>query len=109
MAYVVRQEVEVPVIVPPLANWQPYSDEYGSVEASLIASASHGHLLSKEDNAAVYYLLEEATQSTGYAASIKPFQRQKNGRAAVGKYQVANTSYQQIRRRVAATWYFPTW
>jgi len=36
----------------------------------------------RDDNAKVYYLLEEATRSTGYAASIKPFQRLKNGRGA---------------------------
>ncbi len=90
LAYVLRQEAEGLVVVPPLANGQPYSEEYGSFKAELIARASHGHPLFKEDNAAVYYPLEEATRSTGYAASIKPFQRQKNGRAAwlaiVGQY-----------------------
>jgi hypothetical protein len=30
----------------------------------------------------VYYYIEEATRSTVYAASIKPFQRTKNGRGA---------------------------
>jgi hypothetical protein len=90
LAYVVRQEVEVPFTAPELANGQPYAEVYGSVEAELIARASHNHPMFREDNAAVYYLLEEATRSTGYAASIKPFQRQKNGRAAwlaiVGQY-----------------------
>ena len=90
LAYVVRPEAEVPVAVPVLANGQPYGDEHGSVEAELIARASHNHPLFREDNASVYYLLEEATRSTGYAASIKPFQREKNGRAAwlaiVGQY-----------------------
>ena len=90
LAYVVRTEAEVPVAVPALANGQPYGEEYGSVEAELIARASHNHPLFREDNASVYFLLEEATRSTGYAASIKPFQREKNGRAAwlaiVGQY-----------------------
>ena len=31
----------------------------------------------------VYYALEEATRSTSYAASIKPFQRSKNGHSAL--------------------------
>eukprot|EP00957_Ditylum_brightwellii_P038920 2940919-Ditylum_brightwellii.AAC.1 len=30
----------------------------------------------------VYYKLEEATRATNHAASIRPFQRAKNGRAA---------------------------
>lgn len=90
LAYVVRAEAEVPVAVPALASGQPYGEEYGSAEAELIARASHNHPLFREDNASVYFLLEEATRSTGYAASIKPFQREKNGRAAwlaiVGQY-----------------------
>jgi hypothetical protein len=61
---------------------QPHSDEHGSVEAELIARASHNNALYRDDNASVYYLLEEATRTTPYAASIKPFQRAKDGRAA---------------------------
>jgi hypothetical protein len=38
--------------------------------------------LFRDDNATVYHYLEEATRSTMYAASIQPFQRSKNGRAA---------------------------
>ena len=45
--------------------------------------ASHTHTLFWDDNAAVYYALEEATRSTSYAASIKPFQRSKNGRGVL--------------------------
>jgi hypothetical protein len=48
----------------------------------LIARASHGHPLFREDNSAMYYKIEEATRGTPYAASIKPFQRTKNGRGA---------------------------
>ena len=40
---------------------------------------SHDHELFREDNAKVYYHLEEATHGTSYAVSIKPFQRSKNG------------------------------
>ena len=49
----------------------------------MIAQASHTHAMFRDDNAAVYYALEEATHSTSYAASIKPFQRTKNGRGAL--------------------------
>ena len=51
---------------------------------------SHSHPLFWEDNSEVYFLLKEATRGTSYAASIKPFQRMKNGRdaylALVGQY-----------------------
>ncbi len=48
----------------------------------MIASASHNHPLFRDDSAAVYYLLEEATRETTYAPSIRPFQRAKDGRGA---------------------------
>jgi hypothetical protein len=82
LAYVVR-EVVVPLQPPPpLATNLPYSDQHGSVEGELTARASHGHPLYRDDNSAVYYLLEEATRGTSYAPTIKPYQRTKNGREA---------------------------
>jgi hypothetical protein len=82
LAYVIRPESNVPAAAPALAAGQPHSVEHGSVEAEMIARASHDHALYRDDNSAVYYKLEEATRGTQYAASIKPFQRAKNGRGA---------------------------
>ena len=61
---------------------QPYTEDHGSIEEDLVAQAYHIHELFKDDNAAVYYKLEEATRATSYAASIQPFQRRRNERAA---------------------------
>ena len=61
---------------------QPHSIEHGSVEAGLIARALHTHALFHNDNSDLYFLLEEATQSTPYAASIKPFQQNRDGEGA---------------------------
>jgi hypothetical protein len=52
------------------------------VEEELVARASHAHALYRDDNASVYYFLEEATRGTSYSASIKPFQQRKDGRGA---------------------------
>ena len=52
------------------------------MEGELIARASHTHALFRDDNSVVYHHLEEATRGTSYAASIKPFQRGKDGREA---------------------------
>ena len=88
--YVIRPVVVVPQAAPALAPNQPHSTEHGSVEDELVARASHDHALFRDDNASVYHYLEEATRSTAYAASIKPFQRTKNGRGAwmalIGQY-----------------------
>ena len=81
LAYVIRN-VETPPPIGPIEVGRPHSDEHGSIEDELVARASHTHALYREDNAAVFYQLEEATRSTSYAASIKPFQRTKNGRGA---------------------------
>jgi hypothetical protein len=53
-----------------------------SVTGELVARASHKHALFRDDKASVYHYLEEATRTTAYAASIKPFQRRKDGRGA---------------------------
>ena len=81
-AYVIRSEEAVPAACPPLANNKPHSTEHGSVEGDLITRASHTHPLYRDDNAGVYYDIETAVRGTQYAASIKPFQRTKDGRGA---------------------------
>jgi hypothetical protein len=81
-AYVTRATAAAPALCPPQANNLPHSTEHGSVEDDLIAHASHTHPLFRDDNSAVYFDLEEATRTTSYAASIKPFQRLKDGRGA---------------------------
>ena len=83
LAYIIRTNEDVPAFAPPLQVGQPHSDAHGSIEGELIARASHTHALFRDDNAAVYYALEEATCSTSYAASIKPFQKSKNARGAL--------------------------
>jgi hypothetical protein len=81
LAYVIRPSVAVPVIGT-IATGAPHSGEHEAIEIELTARASHVHPLYREDNSTVYYKLEEATRATSYAASIKPFQRHKNGRGA---------------------------
>ena len=77
-------------MAPPLAPGQPHSIEHGSVEAELIAWSSHTHALFRNDNSDLYFLLEEATRSTPYAASIKPFQRNRDGE---GAWKALTTQY----------------
>jgi hypothetical protein len=71
-----------PAAAPALEQHQPYSAEHGSIEAELIARASHDDALYQDNDAELYYKLEEATCGTAYADSIKPFQQAKNGRGA---------------------------
>jgi hypothetical protein len=82
LCYVIRETVNVPAAAPALAQNQPHSNEHESVTVELVARASHEHALFRDDNASVHHYLEEATRTTAYAASIKPFQRRKDGRGA---------------------------
>ena len=72
--YVIHEHANPPGTAPPRATSQPHSEEHGLVEMDMIMHASHNHALSHEDNAKVYFKLEEATCSTTYAALIKPYQ-----------------------------------
>ena len=79
--YVIRPD-DVPPAVAALRVTNAYAEAYESVEEELTVRATHTHPLYRDDNAEVYYMLEEATRATAYAPSIKPFQRGKNGRGA---------------------------
>ena len=80
--YVICPEADVPAVIPTQAPGLAHLAEFGSVEAKMIARASHQHPLFCDDNSALYHKLKEATRTTQYAASIKPFQRRKDGRGA---------------------------
>ena len=61
LTYIICDEPNPPAVAPPLAVGQPHSIEHGSVEAELIAQASHTHVLFRDNNSNLYFLLEEAT------------------------------------------------
>eukprot|EP00957_Ditylum_brightwellii_P074069 5628428-Ditylum_brightwellii.AAC.1 len=61
----------------------PHGEKFDSIEEELVAQALHMHPLYHDDNAAVYYCLEEAVQGTQYASSLKSFQQVKNGGGAL--------------------------
>jgi hypothetical protein len=82
LAYVIRQEVEVEPVAPPLMARQPYSTVHGSMEDELIARLSHGSPVFRDDNKAVYNYLEEATRGTTYHSTVQTYQRSKSGRSA---------------------------
>jgi hypothetical protein len=44
---------------------------------------SNSHPLYGEDNAQIFFYLEEATRSTQYASSLKPYQKAQDGRTAL--------------------------
>ena len=63
LAYVIRENETPLAAAPALAAGQPHAIEHGSVEAELVARVLHTHALYRDDNATIYYKLEEATRS----------------------------------------------
>ena len=73
LSYVIRETAVVPAAISALLADQPFAEVNGSVEDELVDQASHLHPLFREDNASVYFFLEEATRSTMFTSSIQPF------------------------------------
>ena len=82
LAYAVRDDAIPGNPLPALAADSPHSEACGSIEDEMVARVSHADPSYRDDNAKVCYYLEEAARGASYAASIKPYQRGKNGRDA---------------------------
>ena len=82
LSYIVRTGVTPPLLITPLQANQAYTVIHGSIEGDLISRALHTHGLFRDDNKTVYFKLEEATRTTQYADTIKPFQKTYDGCAA---------------------------
>ena len=82
LLYIIRDEVAVALVAPPLAPNETHSIEHGSIMQEMVHRFSHVHALFAYDNAKVFDDLELATRNTKYASSIAPFRRAKNGRGA---------------------------
>ena len=82
LSYVIHDTVDVPSDAPTLMPNQPYAAEYESVEEETIDRAAHIKPLYHDDNASLYFYLEEATHSNMYKNSIQPYSQRKDGRGA---------------------------
>ena len=82
LLYVIRNNATVPTEEDdPLVVGKAFGSS-GSIVDELMLRLDHDDPLFKSDNASVYSLLEEATRSTVYASTIKPYARRKDGRSA---------------------------
>ena len=84
LVYVIRDKEDPHAAGPPpvLLPGRPHAAETGSIVEEMIRFASHDHPNVRADNAEVWKLIEEATRGTSYAATIKPYQRGRDGRSA---------------------------
>ena len=75
----IREEVTVQGVSPPLENDLPYSPQHGLVEASLIAYAFHIYQLFAMTMPRSIFDLQRVLHAMSYLDSIKPFERPRNG------------------------------
>ena len=78
LAYTIWTDAYLPAVRSPIVGGQPQLIDVGLIDMELIMRASYNHPKYRVDNDKVYFKLEEATRSTRYAASLKPFQYRKD-------------------------------
>eukprot|EP00957_Ditylum_brightwellii_P055648 4216354-Ditylum_brightwellii.AAC.1 len=83
LIYVITVIVDLIQPAPDIKADNPHGKKYLFIEEDLIARESHSHSLYREDNAKVYFSLEEASRGTQYSSSIKLFQKKKDGQEAM--------------------------
>ena len=83
LEYLLRTNVAVAAPHPGLMKNCPHSEAAGSIQGEMTLRLSHTHPLYRNDNKALYEILEEALRGTTYEASIKSFRRANNGREPI--------------------------
>lgn len=82
LEYMIRKEVAVVMPHPGLLADHPHSEAAKSIQGEQANRLSHTHPLYQRDNDQLYSMLEAATRSTTFEATIKPFRLTHNGRGA---------------------------
>ena len=77
LAYVIQPDEIVPAIGV-IQSGTPHLVKRGPDKDDIIARASFVHPLYQEDDATIYYGLDEATRATSYYVYINPFQLSNN-------------------------------
>jgi hypothetical protein len=78
LSYITRDRVCVDDDIVDRAKGKRHSKN-GSVVSDLTTRASHNHPYYSDDNAQIFFFLEEATWSTQFALSLKPYQKAQDG------------------------------
>ena len=106
LAYMIQENATPALPLPGLAHGKPWSLGHNSIAKELIDYASHDGPAFQTDNATVYRLLQEVLAGTQHMSSIKPFQRQRNGRGAYEALQLHNMGNSKWEKVVEAaeTW-----
>jgi hypothetical protein len=90
LAYIIRTDATPPNPCPANAPNRPHATEYTSVIDELVARLSHERGQYASDNGLVFTAIQTAVMGTPYSASVEPFKKAKDGRAA---YEALNRQH----------------
>ena len=79
VAYLLRDDKVPPVTPSPLAQDQPHSEKFGSVEHEMIARLTHTHPLFRNDNQNLFNRLDIGLRNTSYASVLVSHRRTGDG------------------------------
>ena len=82
LTYLIRPTIAALAAMLQRAALQPFSLNYLSVEEELKFCITHTHNLFRADNRALFHLIDRAVIGHVVSATIAPYQRSQNGRAA---------------------------
>jgi hypothetical protein len=82
VAYVLRENVEVPDAADDPLLLNSYYGMSGSLQGELLARLPHGDALYRSDNKTVYMCIEKACRGTSVESTVKAYSRSQDGRGA---------------------------
>jgi hypothetical protein len=82
LSYVIRPDRSSPYPFPPLAAGKPWSEACGSIQNEMELYLTHNDPVFCDDNHEIFTLLHDSLEGTIYGATITPYKKKKDGRAA---------------------------
>jgi hypothetical protein len=82
LSYVIRPDSSSPDPLPPLAAGKPWSEACGSIRNEMELCLTHDDPVFGDDNHEIFTLLHDSLEGTIYGATITPYKKKKDGRAA---------------------------
>jgi hypothetical protein len=82
LSYVIRPDSLSPYPLPPLMAGKPWSEMCGSIRNEMELCLDHDDPVFGDDNHEIFTLLHDSLERTIYGATITPYKKKKDGRAA---------------------------
>jgi hypothetical protein len=82
LSYVIRPDSSNPYPLPPLEAGKPWSEACGLIQNEKELCVTHDDPVFGDDSHEIFTLLHDSLEGTIYGATITPYKKKKDGRAA---------------------------